>query len=93
MRWDEDLAVQAQEWADTCPDGQSVGVNNENIFWWFRGPVDDVGESAVEAWASGRELQDIDKLSPFVMDWNTASWTQIIWSDTDKVNLLFLFNC
>ena len=64
-----------------------------NIFWQLgSGPVDGIGGSAVESWASERELQDIDKLSPFVMDWNTASWTQIIWSDTDKVNLLFLFS-
>ena len=90
MRWDKDLAVQAQEWAATCPDGHS-GVYGENIFWQLgSGPVDGVGGSAVESWASERELQDIDSLSPFVWDANTGHWTQMIWSDTDKVNLFFL---
>ena len=92
MRWDKDLAVQAQEWADTCPNKWSR--NGENIFWQLgSGPVDDVGGSAVESWASERGLQDIDKLSPFVWNQNTGQWTQMIWSDTDKVNLLFLCNC
>ena len=90
MRWDEGLAAQAQEWADTCPEGHS-GVYGENIYWSLgSGPVDGVGGAAVESWASERELQDIDSLSPFVWDASTGHWTQMIWSDTDKVNLFFL---
>ena len=91
MRWDEDLAARAQEWADTCPDGHS-GVFGENIFWQLGNvPLDGIGESAVESWASERELQDADSLSPFVWDINTGHWTQMIWADTDKVNLLYSF--
>ena len=91
MRWEEDLAARAQEWADTCPDGHS-GVFGENIFWQLGNvPLDGIGESAVESWASERELQNADSLSPFVWDINTGHWTQMIWADTDKVNPFHLF--
>ena len=86
MRWDETLAVQAQEWANTCPDGHS-GVYGENIFWQLGDvPLDGIGSAASESWASERELQDIDSLSPFLWDANTGHWTQMIWADTDKVD-------
>ena len=90
MSWDENLATKAQEWADTCPDGHS-GVYGENIFWQLGDvPLDGIGRAASESWASERELQDIDSLSPFVWDVNTGHWTQMIWADTDKVRFILI---
>jgi len=90
IKWDENLAATAQEWANTCPNGHSSNDLGENIYWsWSSGEIQakGLGAAASEAWANERhDVGSIDELSPsYVFKSNTGHWTQMIWAETDKV--------
>merc|ERR1711931_255585 len=90
IKWDEELAAKAQDWANTCPSGHSHNGLGENIYWsWSSGDIkaNGLGAAASEAWANERhDVGSIDELSPsYVFKSGTGHWTQMIWAETDKV--------
>ena len=82
IKWDENLAATAQEWANTCPNGHSSNDLGENIYWsWSSGEIQakGLGAAASEAWAN--ERHDVGSIGNFNL------WFKISPPDCNCMNM------
>jgi hypothetical protein len=98
MSYDPTLEQWAQNWAATCPSGHrdqklSGTSMGENIYWsWSsyfpKAPVTDFVSHAtksVQAWYDEVSLFSNSKVNPFVFDYATGHYTQVVWAKSNKV--------
>ena len=79
VKWDSDLADQAQEYADRCEFKHSGMVNvGENLGWGFRSM-----ESVIAAWYS--ELVNVDDFDTLDFAPDTGHFTQVVWRSTKTI--------
>ena len=86
MTWDDDIATQAQKYADSCKKGHSGEKGfGENLFMSSGSKVD--ATKAVTAWFDEKKLFKWPKGSPVLTDCafnaGTGHYTQVVWANSN----------
>jgi len=100
LRWNEELAIIAQRWADQCTWGHDQDrrtlngtISGQNVFMSFSSRVDTVENmmskvaEAVTSWYDEVTTPGYDPegVEKYVFDSATGHYTQVIWAETDQI--------
>jgi len=100
LRWNEELAIIAQRWADQCTWGHDQDrrtlngtISGQNVFMSFSSRVESVEKmmskvaEAVTSWYNEVKTPGYDPegVEKYVFDSATGHYTQVIWAETEQI--------